>query len=363
MEKQKIGILTFFYAVNPGSALQAYGLWKTIKSFDRDIDCHIINYHTAGYRKYIMDFPSKLSIKDFVTQLYMRYSFFKYQRFWKGIDADIQPSHWLNENGIRSIGRYDCIVAGSDQIWNTRLTGKNYIFFLNFISGVKKVSYGASIGLHDFPSEDKDIIAGFLKDFNFISVREPEAQDAIENLLGRRPQLVLDPSFLLQKKQYEEIAVFPNFKEKYIFLYLRHKDSKIVTYARKMSKALNMHIVECHGGARKIYKDDKIVRQPDPRRWLGWMMNAEYVFTDSFHGCAFCINLNKQFFAKISSANSEMSSRIYHVLNRYGMRDRLIEEDVDVLSMDKIDFSKSNRLLMQDREESKAFLRNALDLK
>lgn len=31
MEKKQIGILTFCYAVNPGSALQAYGLWKTTR--------------------------------------------------------------------------------------------------------------------------------------------------------------------------------------------------------------------------------------------------------------------------------------------------------------------------------------------
>ena len=92
-------------------------------------------------------------------------------------------------------------------------------------------------------------------------------------------------------------------------------------------------------------------------------MNAEYVFTDSFHGCAFCINLNKPFFAKISSANSQMSSRIYHILDRYGLKNRLIEDGDDVQTKCDIDFSQSNKLLIQDREKSIGYLRKVLDIK
>ena len=100
--------------------------------------------------------------------------------------------------------------------------------------------------------------------------------------------------------------------------------------------------------------------QPGPKEWLGWLLNAEYVFTDSFHGCAFCINCNKQFFVKVSSANSEMSSRIIHILDKYGMQDRLIKSEQDMFSTPDIDFSKSNALLVKDREDSIAYLKSAL---
>ena len=46
----RIGILTFHYAINPGSALQAYGMWKTIDMFGKDIGCEIINYQNKHYR-------------------------------------------------------------------------------------------------------------------------------------------------------------------------------------------------------------------------------------------------------------------------------------------------------------------------
>ncbi len=360
--RKRVGILTFHYAVNPGSVFQALGLLRTIQSLSPSIECHIINYQETLYRKTYMSYKPKLSIVRNIIQIYNILSYTRYQKFWNHEKKSVFPKRRINEKKLQELSGYDVIVAGSDQIWNLNLTNRNYNFFVPFCRGVKKISYAASIGMHDFPDEEKETIAGYLKDFQYISVREPEAQNAIEKLIGTKPELVIDPSLLINKSEYERIAKKP--KEKgYIFLYLRHKNSEVVPYARKMAEMKGLQIVECHGGARKIFKDDKIVMLPDPREWLGWIMNAEYVFTDSFHGCAFCINLNKLFFVKISSANSEMSSRIYHILNRYGMNTRLIEDNKDVWIKPDIDFSMSNTLLMQDREKALYYLRKALDIK
>lgn len=53
---KRIGILTFHYAVNPGSALQAFGLLKTINSLASEIECYIINYQGSGYPNYLASF-------------------------------------------------------------------------------------------------------------------------------------------------------------------------------------------------------------------------------------------------------------------------------------------------------------------
>lgn len=362
MGKKQIGILTFWYAVNPGSALQAYGLWKSINSLSPDVECHLINYQSTYYRGLFLRLPSNPSIKRVAIYFFLVHWYNRYQRFWKRVEGAVVPKKRMDEKRLKEIKGYDCIVAGSDQVWNTDLTNRNYNFFIPFISGIKKVSYAASIGLKDFPEEDKKAIAGFLQDFDTISVRETAAQDAIEKLIGKRPHLMMDPSLLLNKEQYANFAIHPNFKKKYIFLYLRHKNSKIAPLARKMANELGLQVVECHGGVGKISKDDIIVRQPDPRRWIGLIMDAEYVFTDSFHGCAFCINLNKPFYLMISSANSEMSSRIYNILDIYQMTDRIVTEQSDLLSMRNMSFEYSNKMLEQNRQIARDFLMNALDL-
>ena len=362
MAKKQIGILTFWYAVNPGSALQAYGLWKTINSLSVDIECHLINYQSTYYRSLFLKFPSHPTVKQAIVYFFLVYWYHRFQRFWKGIDSAIKPNRRMDENKLKGIGGYDCIVVGSDQVWNTDLTNRNYNFFLPFITGVKKISYAASIGLQDFPEEDKNAINGFLRDFSCLSVREPAAQDAIEKLIGVRPQLMMDPSLLLNKDQYETIIDHPEYKKKYILLYLRHKNSKITPLAEKMAKEKGLQIVECHGGIGKISRNHLIVRQPDPKRWIGLINDAEYIFTDSFHGCAFCINLNKPFYVMISSANSEMSSRIYAILERYKKTDRLVTEQTDIMSMPDLDFEESNKLIDQDRAIAINYLKSALSI-
>lgn len=357
-----VGILTFHYAINPGSVLQALGLLRTIQSLCPRIDCRIINYQGTNYRKYFTTFNSKWSFLRNVKQCYFIFAYNRYQKFWHRSNNSVFPKKRIDEEELLNLTGYDVIVAGSDQIWNLKLTKKNYLFFVPFCKGVKKISYAASIGMKDFPEEEKEKVADYLKEFQFISVREPEAQNAIEKLIGIRPELMIDPSFLLKKDEYEIIAKPPQINNRYIFLYLRHKNSEVVPYARKMAEAKGLQIVECHDGVRKIFNEDKIVIQPGPGEWLGWLLNATYVFTDSFHGCAFCINCNKQFFVKISSANSEMSSRIYHILDRYGMKTRLIEDEKKMLTMPDIDFSKSNTLLIQDREKALDYLRKALEI-
>lgn len=362
MVKKQIGILTFWYAVNPGSALQAYSLWKTINSLSPEIECNLINYQSTYYRSLFLKFPFKLSIIQIIAFFFFSHWYYRYQRFWKGIPLAVKPQRRMDEKKLKSIEGYDCIVVGSDQVWNTELTNKNFNFFLPFISGIKKVSFAASIGLHDFPEEDKDAIKGFLKDFSCISVREAAAQDAVERLIGVRPQLMMDPSLLLNKEQYESITEHPSIKKKYILLYLRHKDSKITPYAKKMADTLGLQLVECHDRIKKISNDNIIIRYPDPKRWMGLIRDAEYIFTDSFHGCAFCINFNKPFYVMISSANSEMSSRIYNILDRYKMTDRLITEKSDLMAMRDMSFEYSNSMLEQDRETAINYLKSALNL-
>ena len=355
----RIGIFTFHYAVNPGSVWQAYALYQTIASLSPVFDVQIVNYQETRYRNSMMTFKPKLPLIHNVYQLFRISSYFRYQRFWNCIGG---LGERMDDETVKGLNGYDVIVAGSDQIWNLELTGRNLNFFIPFCKGTKKVSYAASIGGKDFPENDKEIVAQYLKEFSHLSVREPEAQVAIEKLIGIKPELVLDPSLLLQKSDYEKIAWKPKVKNEYILLHIVNNNSEIIPFARRFAEENGLQIVECHGHIEKKYKDDKILRRPDPRKWLGYLMNAKYVFTDSFHGCAFCINCHVPFFVMISSANTSMSSRIYNILERYGLNDCLFENEEAMFALKDIDFTQSDVMLQRDREHSLSYLRAALEI-
>ena len=356
----KIGICTFHYAVNPGSVLQAYALCKTISSFDPDLDVRIVNYITTRYWKWMMAFSPRLPFVQNVYQWFKITSFRRYLRFWNCIGG---LGKRLDDKSVKDLDGYDVIVAGSDQIWNLELTNHNYNYFIPFCKDAIKIAYAASIGTKDFLEGDKETVAHYLQDFRYLSVREPEAQRAIERLIGRKPELAIDPSLLLRRSDYEKMAWKPREKKDYVFMHIVFNNSEIIPYARRFAEQKGLLLVECHGHIEKKYKDDKILRRPDPRKWLGYLLNAKYVFTDSFHGCAFCINFHKQFYVRISTHNVGMSSRIYHILDRYGLSDRLFGNEDAMFALPEIDFSKSDSLLQRDRDHSMEYLKHSLGIK
>ena len=106
----------------------------------------------------------------------------------------------LNEND------YDILMVNSDQTWNGEFKELLNIGFLKFAENwkTKRFVYGASLG-YDYWKYNKtfDIIArNLLKKFSGISVREKNAIKLVEKHLKIKPQLVLDPTMLIDKKYY-----------------------------------------------------------------------------------------------------------------------------------------------------------------
>ena len=146
---KRIGILTFHYAVNPGSALQAFGLLKTINSLGSEIECNIVNYgmgtifhnyFVSSVKPRLSFFNPKLFINGYIKYFYRAFSYFKYQLFWNN-EEGIDIKRRIKKEDLEKLSGYDIIVVGSDQIWNLELTQKNYLYFAPFCKDAKKVSY------------------------------------------------------------------------------------------------------------------------------------------------------------------------------------------------------------------------------
>ena len=96
-----------------------------------------------------------------------------------------------------------------------------------------------------------------------------------------------------------------------------------------------------------------------PEEWLGYIMNARYVVTTSFHGTAFSINMNKQFFVL---PKKETSSRQDTLLKKMGLENRKIDvtkalDDNYFDEIGDIDYSKVNPVLERERVNSMNYLR------
>ena len=100
---------------------------------------------------------------------------------------------------------------------------------------------------------------------------------------------------------------------------------------------------------------------------ISLIRDAQYVFTDSFHGSVFSIIYHKSFFTfkrfddkvKIS-----MNSRIYSLFELFGLEDRLIVNQIsseEILRKKQIDYEKVDSILNRERQRSSDFLLKAIE--
>lgn len=369
----RIALLSFVNNLNYGGSLQEYALAYTIKKYGgKNIYCEYLNYHRNFYKDSIIwifrkilygfvrknDFPS-WTIKEFLKIVCSRSkevkssSAKKFQKFWEYTNF----SQKMNKRQLKkNQDKYDMFIVGSDQVWNCGRLNIDTTYLLDFvIDREKKRSYASSIGMKKIPEKYKKKYLKYWKEFKYLSCRELEGSKLIENLTGRKVEWVLDPTLLLDKAEWEKIAdtsVIDN--EKYVLLYMLDTSESLVKFAEKIAHDKNLKLIRIYSD---IHNNDSI----GPEQWLGYFLLAEYVVTNSFHGVAFAVNFNKNFFVEITQKNffTESSSRIMDFLVELNLKERLID-NFEKTQMENIKYEQVNKKLEIIRQKSFRYLINLL---
>jgi hypothetical protein len=350
--KAKIGVMTFSPIVlNPGTVFQSWSLCHFIDSIP-GLEAELIFYEFEQ-RKIFKN--GKFSL----ATLWVLYSMWRSCNFAKKIKR-YPLKKALVRNNISSInGRYDMILVGGDQVWNPILTKFDKSFFLDFAKHTKKAAYAPSIGNDDWPEELKPEIQSLLKDFEFIGIREKTSIPAVEKLTKKSIHWSLDPTFLIRKEEWSDIALPPKDKKSsYIMEYCIMDKGRLpvlVQATEHAAKELGIPAIECFGGRKRVPSAIK-KRNVGADLWLGYLLNAKLVITDSFHGVAFCINNNIPFYVIIS----RNGNRITSILDLFGLQDRLIT-GIEEMNLSKgIDWEPVNKKLEEVRKENQTWLRESL---
>lgn len=349
MNNQLIGIVTWAYSANPGTTFQAYALQQFINRIP-SFKAEVINYKYISPKnkkhRYLYFFLKPLiSLRSYRIKAFSRRNLVKYPQDRMLTHDEL---YLVNE-------RYDQIILGSDQIWNVNYTGFDKAFFLDFVKNKRKGVYAASIGRDDWPSGNKDEIRQLLSDFSFIGVREKSAVDVVQPLTNKPVHWSLDPTFLLGKSEWEVVGGEPKQKGDYIFVYSIKKTDSLRAVAERLKEMTHLPIIE-YCGIRKLIPTARRVSNRCADAWLNYLMNAKYVVTDSFHGCAFSINTNRPFFVVITANGS----RIYSVLELFGLENRIVSNIEDIDLSNNIDWNQVNIKLDERRKESQEWLKNNL---
>ncbi len=351
----KIGVLTFPKAINYGAALQTAALQMVLR--ERGVDASVIDYKCSAIE-------SNSKVFDIRKIADLRYTLAHLGNLPMAIKRKKQFKKFLKAHFCFTSDNpydYDAVITGSDQVWNYNLTDDDWFYFLNYPKKhTKKISYAASFGLSELSPENKKILQPLLEDFDFLSVREATAVNLVQDTCNNDVSLVLDPTLLLNEKQWEPIADSSITNTGYIFVYLLFNNDKLWEFAYKLSKETGLPI-KTISYSRFHKKQAEYSFTAGPSQWLSYLKNADYVVTNSFHGVAFSINFQKKFFFDMPPAKAGVGSRISDITNRYALANRNISCEDFTFTTEAPDFTTAAALLQEDRRASFAFIDRFLE--
>lgn len=259
---------------------------------------------------------------------------------------------WTREK----IDRYAYYISGSDQVWNPVYPTTSYINFLQFAPEHKRIAFSPSFGIGTIPYGLKEDYKKWLLGIPHLSVREEKGKEIIEELCGRDAVVLCDPTMCLTKEKWLSIAKKPQFStdEPYILTYfLGDRIKKYDKFIEGIAKEQGLKIINLFDVL------DLEHYATSPEEFIYLINNAKLVCTDSFHGTVFSIIVHTDFvsFPRIESGKS-MNSRLETLLKTFGFGEREYSR-VTSENFFNVDFSHSDNILSEKREEAFKFLKSA----
>ena len=259
----------------------------------------------------------------------------------------------------------DVLVIGSDEVFNCLQTnpavGFSKQLFGKDVNAGKVITYAACAGFTTVEGLQKygilDEVSTMLSEnFAHISVRDKNTFDLVERLTGRKPETHFDPVLVAD---FSLQIVEKNDLTDYIVVY---------SYEERMSNRIDERDViqsfaHEHGlktvsiGNYQTWTDLHIPAAPF--ELLGYIKNAEYVITDTFHGTVFSIILEKRFATIVRESNAQ---KLGSLLSQFGLSDRQVTQlsELERVITGDIDYKSANAVRKRGREAALKYLRTAI---
>jgi len=369
---KKIGILTLPLNYNYGGILQTYALQKVLKQMGNDVK--LIN---MPFRR--KNVTLKMKIKRVISKMLGRYKGY--------ICYEEKLNHWLPfmmtetnkfvEKYIEStieISSYtdlkptdfDVIVVGSDQVWRPGMFQKDIsLAYLSFSQSwnIRRISYAASFGtdLWEYTPEQTRVCSELAKQFDAIAVREKGGVILCKEQLGVDSQHVCDPTLLLDKEDYIRIIHESEIPQSIanLFDYMLDVTPEKKELVEYISRDRNLQPFRVDFLDSNIKNSlESYIAQP-VEGWIRGFYDAEFVVTDSFHGCVFSIIFRKPF-AVVGNRERGLA-RFESLLGTLGLTDRMILNIGDYKNLHtEIDYEAVYLKLNAFRESSNKYLSDCI---
>ena len=383
---------------NYGTKLQSYALCKAIKSLNL-VEPEVINlqdsWHGTNVRisrkKQLIDVLKtyKLkSIKKIIDFIRWQYQFkvirknaasFKDSNTRKDelfltFDKNIpytKKVYTLDEIRGGQLADYDLFMVGSDQVWNAPRLGCIDVYMCDFLHKKKSgLSYAASFAINEIPENLLEDYKKYIQNMDTLLVREARGVELCKQLGRGDAKHVVDPTLLLEGKDYEELISDPvNMvgTGDYILVYSLTSSMKIYEQASKLAarnkcKMVMLKRVPCPPIA-STFKNAIDLLEVGPAEFLSLIKYAKCVVTGSYHALMFSLLLHTDFYIYLDDANAE-NSRLLSTLDMFGLNGQLYYETSSLPKvLPHVNYDAVEPILKMKREESLQLLRESIERK
>lgn len=335
----EFNIVTFHTAYNQGAMLQTLALQEFIKEKGYSVGVY-------DYRPPIV--KSFSGIKGKIFNILRKKNESEEKRFENFMKDNFNLNLELNSK---------IFLSGSDQVWNP--TGSmDPIYFLKFVGDDSlRASYAASMGKCKVPEEKKELFRKYIERFDMVSVREEDVKECVSEYFEGDITVNVDPTLLMDKKFWMQYAKkVENCPSEYILAYILHLPKNVNKLLKWLQRETGAKIVliDGQGVMTHFVKNDVSLHNIGPNEFLWLVANAKSIVTSSFHGTAFSIIFEKEFY---SIVNPNAPSRINNILNLCGLR-AVKETDMSFERYLDINWESVEQTLAVERKKSEEYIDN-----
>jgi len=370
VEKVKIGTLSLNINTNDlnyGALLHSWAFQQVLKNKLNIKNTEIIDYIPSHFIGINFKYPIITSIKGFHprgTIKLLPNTYFhakRYEKFKDFVDKNMVTSK--SQYNVETLNQaeldYDCIICESDVIWSPNSMAGNFdpTFFmaLDSMKDKRRIAYAPSLANAEFTKDQEEQFTGLLKNVDYISCRERYAAEYTSKFTDKRVSHVLDPTLLLNEKDYLEITEKRLITEKYLLIYFPLQFMpELVKQAKSYAKKRGLKVVEISSYVLEKFKH-KTYTDAGIGEFLSLVKNAEVVFSNSFHGVCFSVLFEKEFYAY----SRKTGRKIEDICKLLGLENRFIR-NFNFSEQEPIDYNKINRIISEERIKSIEWLKESI---
>lgn len=337
----KIGILTFHRAHNYGAVLQCYALQEVLKGMGHDVE--VIDYRQPWIESFYKPFSIKYSCRRLhsirsVLGYVCGYPHRKKVTDKKKLIFESFSQKYLNISKEKYdpdiIGKYDCFVIGSDQLWSLNCIGDRFdkIYFGNIKKKKTAIIMGYAISSNE--SSIKQVPLEIIRNFEFLSLREAEYSEYLSKLTTKKIETCVDPTLLLCKDQWNKLC-----KE-------NENGDYIAVYQVRSPQGRNVIISKASNLARKYGYNVIDINEINPSvdDFVSIIRNARCVLTSSFHATVFSIIFKTPFYSFL--LNDGKDARYENLLRLMKMEDNMIDVSENVETIPCMEYNLEENLII-----------------